>query len=146
MPAGWSDGDYIQFCETRLLDSETELKEWGYGFGHQDLDIWLSSQRDKKSWAEIARAKFPRFWNPDTGRDANHRAISLVRRAFDRVNKFLNQGGHGFVYRSARVTRVRQQILESYILTGMMPVVVSERELQELNALNARAVERGEEL
>jgi hypothetical protein len=63
-----------------------------------DLRIWLASVRDKQSLSDIARAMYPRFWDKSKGKRGNQRAISLVRNAIGRVERFLNRDGEDFRY------------------------------------------------
>jgi hypothetical protein len=138
---GWSKEDYIRWCEWRLRDSGEEYQAEGYGFSHQDLRVWLLRERDEKSLSDIAQIEFARFWKKKCGKRENQRVISLVRRSFNRVNKFLNQGGEGFIYADKRKSALRQEALAVYMLTGRAPIIIP-GEVKNRKAIRRRTKQR----
>jgi hypothetical protein len=115
----WPQEDLIRWVQWRVrafeVSRENKSKGWGneppdHPLSEQDLRIWLSKFSDGMSLTEIARNKYSRFWQKAEGKSGkNQGPISLVRRAIDRVERFLNRNGDDFVYpkKSKRRSRVR---------------------------------------
>ncbi len=103
----WPTEDLIRFVEVqvRAFEVAAENKKKGlpsekpdHPLSESDLRIWLAKERDRKSLTTIARAVYPRAWNKSVGKRGNQLAISRVRNAVIRVEKFLNRDGDRFVY------------------------------------------------
>jgi hypothetical protein len=92
----WSLKQYIELVEALPTEYPAELDK--SGLTTQDLRVWLAAKRDELSLAEIARREYAPYWNEDQSRKENQKALSVVRRAVDRVEKFLNRDGDEFVY------------------------------------------------
>jgi hypothetical protein len=92
----WTLDHYIAFVEALPGEWPGALDK--SGLTAQDLRIWLADKRDGLSLADIARREYPRYWKEGKGRKHNQAPLSLVRRAIDRVERFLNRDGDEFVY------------------------------------------------
>lgn len=88
-------GHYIALVETFPKGHVAKFEE--SGLTELDLRIWLAEKRDGMSHAEIGRREYPRRWKGKS-RKQNQGLLSLVRRAIDRVERFLNRDGDEFVY------------------------------------------------
>jgi hypothetical protein len=84
----WPLDDEIRWIEWRLRELE-QGKPCSAPLTRQDCRIWLANKRDKKSYAEIARAEYPHYWDTNKGKRANQQAYSLVRRTVQRVETYL---------------------------------------------------------
>ncbi len=84
----WPLEDEIRWIEWRL--AELAHGEWRVPVTPLDCRIWLVHRRDGKSYADIARAEYPRHWKKDEGKRGNQKVISLVRRSVDRVEHYFN--------------------------------------------------------
>jgi hypothetical protein len=103
----WPQEDLVNWVEWRLRHFEVDRENAKKGFGiegpdhplsERDLRIWLAYERDDRSLTEIARKQFARYWKTGKGKRDNQRAVSLVRNAIARVEKFLNRNGKEFNY------------------------------------------------
>lgn len=103
----WPEEDLIRWVEWRVRGFEVAREKQKKGYPSEepdhplselDLRIWLTKVRDGKSLTEIAKKEYPKAWKKNTGKRGNQLAISRVRNAIDRVEKFLNRGGKGFKY------------------------------------------------
>ncbi len=56
-----------------------------------DCRIWLAHRRDEKSYADVARAEYPRRWEKGKGKRGNQKIISLIRRSVNRVEQYFNE-------------------------------------------------------
>jgi|HubBroStandDraft_5_1064220.scaffolds.fasta_scaffold267254_2 hypothetical protein len=92
----WNLKQYIELVEALPTQYPVELEKSGLTL--QDLRVWLAAKRDNLSLAEIARREYAPFWDEDQSRKENQKALSVVRRAVSRVEKFLNRDGDEFVY------------------------------------------------
>ncbi len=84
----WPLEDEIRWIEWRL--AELAHGEWTVPVTPLDCRNWLAHRRDGKSYAEIARAEYPRHWEKGKGKRGNQKIISLVRRSVDRVEQYFN--------------------------------------------------------
>ena len=102
----WSKQDFINWAKWRIRTFEvcrenekkgkrSELPD--HPLSELDLRIWLAHQ-DGESLSEIGRKQYPRQWKKGKGKRDNQTAISRIRRAIERVEKFLNRGKRGFAY------------------------------------------------
>lgn len=90
----WPLDDYIRWIEWRLRELERGIAN-GCPCSAQDLRIWLTRERDKKSLAEIARLEYRHYWLDGKEKRRNQAAISVVRRAVERVERYLNRSPRG---------------------------------------------------
>ena len=84
----WPLEDEIRWIEWRLLELE-HGESCNAPLTAVDCRIWLSHKRDGKSYTEIARLEYPRYWEGSTGKRGNQKTISLVRRTVNRVEQYL---------------------------------------------------------
>lgn len=117
----WPQEDLIRWVQWRVraleVSRENKTRGWGgeppdHPLSEQDLRIWLSKICDGKSLTEVARDNYSRFWKRTEGkRGKNQGPISLVRRAIERVERFLNRSGEGFAYprKSKRRSRTHRK-------------------------------------
>jgi hypothetical protein len=112
----WTPEQYIELVEVLPTQYPGELDR--SGLTRQDLRVWLAAKRDELSLAEIARREYAPYWNEEQSRKENQNALSVVRRAVDRVERFLNRDGDEFVYSS----RKQQDNLEQFVISSAYEV------------------------
>ena len=85
----WPLEDEIRWIERRLRELE-KGEPCNAPLTALDCRIWLAYKRDRKSYADIARAEYKHSWDARTGkRGKNQAVISLVRRTVNRVEQYL---------------------------------------------------------
>ena len=87
-PAGWSKEDEIRWVENRVWDQKKERRYSRSIPEAQDLEIWLAKERDRLSWNQIALKYFPESYKPSARE--NWSAVNKARRAYERVQRYLN--------------------------------------------------------
>ena len=88
----------------------------------QDCHVWLAHKRDGKSYADIARAEYPQFWDTNKGKRGNQKIISVVRRTVDRVEQYLTHPNRK--RRNSEPRQLTDVVLSSF---GMVPIYVERR-------------------
>jgi hypothetical protein len=84
----WPPDDEIRWIEWRLRELEGG-EPCTAPLTALDCRIWLAYKRDKKSYADIARAEYPHHWDASEGKRGNQKILSLVRRTVGRVERYL---------------------------------------------------------
>lgn len=124
----WPEKDFIKLLEQRIRAFEASRRNEKNGLSpekpdhplsEQDIEMWLSHYRDKKSLTEIARQEFRKAWNCKEGkRGKNQKAIQRVRRGLLRVEKFLNRGTEDepFVYPKRAADQIRKTLSDLLFL------------------------------
>ena len=117
----WPLDDEIRWIEWRLRELE-KGKACSAPLTLQDCHVWLAHKRDGKSYADIARAQYPQFWDTNKGKRGNQKIISLVRRTVDRVEQYLTHPNRK--HRNSKPRQLADVVLSSF---GVVPIYVETR-------------------
>ena len=128
----WPLQDEIRWIEWRFI--ELQHGEWTVPATPLDCRIWLSHRRDAKSYADIARAEYPRHWEKGKGKRGNQKIISLVRRAVNRVEQYFNDPSRHWT----RADREEVARLVNAGTLGQTPIFIESKTSQPRSRKNRR--------